>query len=245
MLIKACSQVNKKDSKTFTLRNINLSDVVSIEKLKTVVKSQLLDEITQGGDFDVGYLQGSSIVSIRSKEDLLEIWAGLMKGANTILWCDGLKKSSSKRARSGDYSSDDEPDETCKVAKKRKKDEEKEDKVHATMKELKEKNGEAAYTSMQYRIWAEMIVGGVYSSIDCAPSSTMFIRAGGGVKKQGDHTANTVASTGTSPAKVIDNRSKCYKQLSDLKNLLESGVLSQQEYTSEKVTIMGMLRKLV
>ena len=37
-----------------------------------------------------------------------------------------------------------------------------------------------------------------------------------------------------SPAKVIENRSKCYRQLAELKNLMESGLLSEEEYTSER-----------
>ena len=34
--------------------------------------------------------------------------------------------------------------------------------------------------------------------------------------------------TSGSPAKLIDNRGKCYKQLSELKTLFESGVLSEE-----------------
>ena len=49
----------------------------------------------------------------------------------------------------------------------------------------------------------------------------------------------------SSPAKVIDNPGKCYKQLSDLKNLFESGILTEEEYTSERSVILGMLKKLV
>ena len=215
---------------------------MSIEKLKALIKAQLQKEVTQNGDFDVGYLQGSNIVSIRTKEDLLEIWASFQKGVSTILWCDGLKKACQKRPRHGDFSSGDESDDfpLSKVAKKRKKDEEKEDRVEATIKNLKEKNGVSTYTQMQYRIWAEMIIGGVHADVSHAPTSTMFIRAGGGVKKKDSNSATAV-----SPAKAIDSRSKCYKQLSDLKNLFESGILSNQEYSDEKAIIMGTLKRLV
>lgn len=244
ILIKVCPKGNKKDSKTFSLRNVNPSTVVSVENLKSIIKSQLRGEISQSSKFDVGYLQGNNVVSIRSKEDLLEIWANIKKGANTTLWCDCLQKPSHKRALSGDWSSEDESEDVCKVVKKRKRNEEKEDKVEATIKELKAKNGDSAYTPMQYRVWAEMIIGGVHTSIDYAPTSTMFIRAGGGIRKRTDH-ASVVGPAGSSPAKVIDSRTKCYKQLLDLKNLLESGVLSENEYSGEKATIMGMLKKLV
>ena len=36
----------------------------------------------------MGYLQNNTVVSIRNKEDLSEIWTSLQKGAN-IMWCDG------------------------------------------------------------------------------------------------------------------------------------------------------------
>ena len=46
---------------------------------------------------------------------------------------------------------------------------------------------------------------------------------------------------GTSPAKLIDNRSKFYKQLADLSNLKQSGLLSDAEYASKREAIMSIL----
>ena len=47
-----------------------------------------------------------------------------------------------------------------------------------------------------------------------------------------------------SPAKSIESRSKCYKQLIDLKGLKAAGILTQDEYEAEKVAIMVNLKKL-
>ena len=47
-----------------------------------------------------------------------------------------------------------------------------------------------------------------------------------------------------SPAKIIDSRSKCYKQLSELKILKGSDMLSDDEYMSERQAIMATLRSL-
>ena len=88
---------------------------------------------------------------------------------------------------------------------------------------------------MQYCIWGEMLVVGLYESITDPPTS-MFPRAGGGSAsiKKNNSSSNDVAkaitqiasalapSVGThqrianvcSPAKIIENRSRCYKQLS-------------------------------
>jgi len=43
------------------------------------------------------------------------------------------------------------------------------------LKELHEQQ----YTPMQYRIWGEMIIGGLYSSKTEAPNTSVFSRAGG------------------------------------------------------------------
>ena len=43
--------------------------------------------------------------------------------------------------------------------------------------------------------------------------------------------SSTPSTTGNSPAKLIEYRSKCYRQLSELNNLKSSGVLTEEEYT--------------
>lgn len=57
--------------------------------MKFLIRAQLEGDIIEE-DFDVGYVQGSSIVNIRSKIDLDKVWDGVRKGANTVLWCNGI-----------------------------------------------------------------------------------------------------------------------------------------------------------
>lgn len=283
ILIKAFYKGNKKDSKIFTLRNINPGDVSSVDKLEQVIRDQLHDDISRS-DFEVGYLQGSNVVTIRNKDDLVEVWSNVKKGTKVILWCDGLKKKSASGGKNGqELTEDDEEiqevrrrrkraksdEEDGQIRKKRKKNEDKDKKVQATIDLLNENHGDKAYTPMQYRVWTEMHLGGVHPSFDTPPTSSMFVRAGGGsVKKKTGQASNvgevvsaigeltsalsprlvppSVGTTaGNSPAKVIDNRTKCYKQLSDLKSLFESGILSEEEYSAERCVILGMLKKLV
>ena len=47
-----------------------------------------------------------------------------------------------------------------------------------------------------------------------------------------------------SPAKLIENRSKCYRQLSELNSLKSSGVLTEEEYVTEKDAVMETLKNL-
>ena len=122
---------------------------------------------------------------------------------------------------------------------------------------------------MQLCIWAEMIAADMHRSIDDPPNTTMFMRAGGAIpyqKKSVQQSPITQAlteaaiaistalspspgmqlnqGTGTSPAKVIDSRSKLYKQLSELQNLKTSGILTEEEYTTEKESVMTLLKQL-
>ena len=111
--------------------------------------------------------------------------------------------------------------------------------------------------------------GGLHPSLDEPPKTTMFARAGGGQAAKKKPSADPLtqaisqlaadispsitptpshtgrgAPLGTSPAKLIDNRTKCYKQLSELSNLKESGLLSDEEYHAEREAIMEVLKNL-
>ena len=146
----------------------------------------------------------------------------------------------------------------------KKKAMEKEEKVQEVLKNLKEKHLSHC-TAMQLRIWAEMIAGGIYVSMDDPPNTTMFVRAGGGTpckkkKEQDSSVAHALTEAATaitsalsprvagasvgSPAKLIESRSKLYKQLSELQSLRSSGVLTDEEYKAEKEVIMELLKQL-
>ena len=139
--------------------------------------------------------------------------------------------------------------------------------MQTTLEELKEKHG-TVYTPMQLRIWSESIVGGIHSSLEEAPTSSMFAKAGKGPTKKKEQTSMSEALTqtalaistvfspraplpssssiqhlGTSPAKEIESRSKCYKQLNELNQLRSSGIITEDEYF-EKESVMCVLRKL-
>ena len=262
LLLKCTSKDNKKELKTFSIRNIDVSVVNTCDALKTLIKAQLGKELLS--EFDVGYYQGSTAVSVRTSDDLCELWSSILKGTKVDLWCDGLRKlNAAKRKQPGE---DSDEDEQVKSAKKKKTNvEEKTEAVEAKIEELKKLHKDSGYSQMQYRIWAEMLCGGINNvTLTRAPSSTMFIHAGGGAvkpKKQdtlsqaitqiasalspnGASATSSPRIAGTSPARLIDNRSKCYKQLADLNNLKQTGLLDDNEYLAERQAIMGMLDKL-
>ena len=55
--------------------------------------------------------------------------------------------------------------------------------------------------------------------------------------------AAVASRVGDGQAKVIESRSKCY-QLAELKNIMESGQLLEEEDTSERQVVMNTLHKL-
>ena len=188
---------------------------------------------------------------------------------STTLWCDGLS-ASAKRKHSDDECDDDH---RSRKSRNKKCDVDVE-RVQDLVEQTKAKYVASEFTQMQLRIWAELIVGGMCSGTDDPPSSNpMFLRAGDGNYKKKSESPVTQAltnvasaitaafltrqpqepptsstqrqSTGvSSPAKLIENRSKLYKQLSELKNLKGCGVLSDAEYATEKASIMVLLKQL-
>lgn len=258
VLLKCVNKDKKSEAKTFVLRNIQPHLMTTCDRLSALIRDQLGGDVRE--KFDVGYFQNNNVVTVRSADDMSELWA-IVGDGRSILWCDGLRvksASSSQRSRpNGDSDSDDGSRATKK--RKRKRDSDTEDKVVNVIEELKKCHGDAAFTMMQYRIWAEMYVGGVHSSIHDAPKSTMFVRAGGGVAPKKDRFSEAVSqitqsvsprstprgeAMSSSPARLIENRSKCYKQLGELNNLKQMGLLTEEEYKSERKAIMLILKKL-
>ena len=79
--------------------------------MKMLIREQLNEDIVTE-DFDIGFVNGSSVIRIRNKEDLSDVWSALRKPGNKMtLWCDGLvdrRGNSRKLAQSEDVGSDSE-----------------------------------------------------------------------------------------------------------------------------------------
>ena len=57
-------------------------------------------------------------------------------------------------------------------------------------------------------------------------------------------TNQAMATVGVSPSKSVDIRGKCLAQLSNLKQLLDESILTEEEVKEQKGCILGTLRKL-
>ena len=69
----------------FTLRSINTGLLSFCDTLKQLIKEQLSDDIASTDDFDIGFLDGSNLVRIRSTQDLAEMWAMLSSNSRVTL----------------------------------------------------------------------------------------------------------------------------------------------------------------
>ena len=62
-LLKAVTKSSKKDPKSFMLRDVNIKSIVTYDQLKQLIMTQLSRDNIK--EFDVGYYDGSTVVSIR------------------------------------------------------------------------------------------------------------------------------------------------------------------------------------
>lgn len=229
---------------------MNTTSIKSTCELKSVIRSQLSEDIKPC--FDVGYMQGSNVIRVRSKADLSEMWSEI-----TSLWCDGLMECSSKkssRKRKTPISDDEDSDEgSSSKPKSKNKHVDVDEKVQEMVDTLNGKHGRK-YTFMQIRIWAELLVSGLYTNLDDPPhNNSMFARCGNERKSNSPDSrkvqgtaspVSTKVTPVTSPARMIESRSKLYKQLTELQNLKSVSVLDENEYKMEKQTILDLLQKL-
>ena len=260
VLLKAMSKERKGENKMFTIRNINTTQVSCVSRLAELIKTQLKGDII-AQDFDVGYVSGSNLISLRNKEDVSEIWAGANRGQNIVLWCDGLKPGGTTQTSAGvkRKASDSGTTQSKKDVAEQ---------VQQCVENLKRQHDEK-FTPMQYRVWSEMINGGIHKSTTDPPTTSMFKRCGSEMpSKKGSSTVvkdamveavqqlasaittphqavpTQVKEKSASPSRLIDGRSKCYKQLAELKNLKDSGIISDDEFLDERVAILQVLKKL-
>ena len=113
---------------------------------------------------------------MRNHKDLEEAWDMLKVNSKVPLWCDGLTvEPSTKR---GNKRPRDDADEVISTKTKKKKTQEREDEVQEIFDKLKQANSNN-YTTMQLRIWAEMVNSGLHLSMNEAPNTSTFNHAGG------------------------------------------------------------------
>jgi len=141
------------------LRNIDVNKLSTwrelIEELQKQFGTTIIPESYQ---LLIGYFKGSTKITIRTDADIADIWEYVRKRNQRSLWC--------QENYSSDNSSESEeelpPKKRCKGTKKKLFSlEKKSNRVEGLIHTLKEKHGDE-YTTIQYRLWAEMIDVGTH-----------------------------------------------------------------------------------
>lgn len=136
VLIKVACKSNSKEVKTFTVRDVDLDSVQSLNDLKVLIKDKLRDDLRK--TFDVGYIQGTNVIRVRSAEDMVEMWSEIKKPRSTTsLWCDGLIDSNPKKKSRRRLLSDDSDDDLPHPKSKKRMD--KQEEVQEIVDNLKSK----------------------------------------------------------------------------------------------------------
>ena len=123
------------------------------------------------------------------------------------------------------------------------------------------------WTSFQYKLWAEMLVCGTHTSVEDPPSASMFSRD---TKRSSNPTLNDSVVKGmmtamnslcqalvpketssvekrtllSSPMKKAELRGTYMKQLNELRQPHDSGILDQEEYEEQRSDLVGLMRQL-
>ena len=155
--VRVINPHRKSDCETCVLHNIGSHNISTPDCLRREIWKQFgSDVVSSKLDFPIGYMKGGSKISIKSVSDIQDVWGYVRSGTNITLWCNGLLSSEKHQSSSG---SDDEDISVGRKPKRKKKLsalEEKNERVEGFMSELREKHG-IRFTSIQYRIWAEML----------------------------------------------------------------------------------------
>ena len=165
------------------------------------------------------------------------------KKKEILLWCyallpgnDASEKDAPRKAKDSENASD-----SSKCGKKIRK-------LRDIVSELKEKHG-TKYSPELLTSWAHMVDMEKHDSYDEPPNLPFFVGCKNPTKKTTDHekaaeveidsAPDSRLPTGTCLGKRIKYRSECMDQLSKWHDLLEKGVVNQQQYQEMQSKILS------
>ena len=240
----------------FSVRNLHniTKKFESVSSLRSALWHELGDVVPDEGDFNVGYFEGRQHTKkwLTTRQDLDAMYSYFQGKMCISLWCDGREATDEEML--------ERPSK--KVAReKRKKDQEEE--LEDIFLQLKKKHG-STYSGPQLRLWARMIVAKTHDDIDNPPNVPMI--TGFAQSRRSENFSDALSSAAStiakalspppsssssalpvlcSPSKTADIRMRNLEQLRALKQLCEDGVLTEEEFLSQKEIVLQALNKLV
>ena len=268
--LKILNPACKKEGEVHVLRGISMDTVDSPDQLKRIMASQYGDQLPDHEQMEIGYFHKTNKVCIKSRLDVNDVWVLIRKGEKVTLWCIGAP--SKGQPESYKRPASEEPGHSAKKVKKGSSAEEKRAAALEFEEKLLAKHPDK-YSRYQIRFWAEMLANGGYSDLDNPPAgAAMFHRETASKRSktensndtimsgvltvvntlcqalvphdQASPTATRVPSATFSPMKKAELRGTYFKQLVELRNLFDQGILTEDEYKEQKEDLVDAVRKL-
>ena len=263
----------KRGAKTFAMRGFRPDLVKSPLDLEENIRKEFQPQLgKENGKFEgLGVMKGGSKISIRSKEDVEDVMKSIKDNSDVTLWCSYSPSSGKGDDGSDSSSSEDDDHRRHKSKSKRRRadpNQSKDTRIAAIIRRLKEAHGHS-YTSLQYRLWAEMLDIETHDSFESPPDVPMF--SGGGQSRKKSCFASTVTELGSAIATAVvglsggpsggsntasaesraalsmnsERKAQAQRdfvhQLRDLHNLLEIGAIDTADYNVQKKRILDEL----
>ena len=242
--------------KKFSVRHLHniTKKFESVSSLRSALWHELGDVVPDEGDFNVGYFEGRQHTKkwLTTRQDLDAMYSYFQGRMCINLWCDGREATDEEMLKRP----------SKKVAcEKRKKDQEEE--LEDIFLQLKEKHG-SKYSGPQLRLWARMIVAKTHDDKDNPPNVPMI--TGFAQSQRSENFSDALSNAASaiakalspplpssssalparcSPSKTADIRMRNLEQLRALKQLFEDGILTEEEFLSQKEIVLQALNKLV
>jgi hypothetical protein len=268
---------------SFNVRDLQPSHIESTLVLKNEIARQCKNAHVDI-DADIGYFEKDHKWVFNCEKDLTEFLKLVKDGKAAkryTLWIHGSGEVP-KRKRAAVTStesqvclsevsdnSDSEADMNVISTKKRHKKktalENKNKRVEDIIKNLKDGHTDK-YTAIQFRLWAETIDIGTYSSYEECLQIPMFRQkhskaTGGGtlneaitdiaasisvaLRSKGSASSKALPKSCTSPFKAVNVQTKYLHQLKDLHALYETGGITENEYQNLKIPILENMKALM
>lgn len=162
--IKVVNPDQKRDTKTYILRDVRIESLVTLHALREEILEQFV--VSFRLNFDTGYMSGNKRICCTEKDEMVANLQMLAKN-NGQLWCEGLRQHPKRQQRQlstvviDDSSSSDEearPRKKKKVAKTATLTarDQKAERVQKLADELRDKHGDT-YNRIQCKLWAEAL----------------------------------------------------------------------------------------
>ena len=234
--------------------------------MRAKLKQSFFEQVPDTSDYQVGYFEKCHNRKhwIEDSDDLHCMYSSYQCSDTIKLWCDGHEEKSG-----GHTQKESGRKKTIDTTK----EDDKKHKFESIVQELVDEHGDN-YTEAQLRVWARLIVNGLYSSTS-TPPNIPIITGEPAVKKRKivqpeqdksftDILKNAVSvfaerfapnpplatgvststTLGVSPASKAKLSSQHLGQLTVLQDLREKGVLSDDEFGEQKRFALNNIRRL-